>query len=290
MTNYSSIVFKILNCVVMNNTGNIFVQECSGGRHCSKDALTDMFGWFLQVLLACLAFTCLIGKRFCEPRSERRSWLIWFYDTSKQGMGALVIHLANVFLAGQFHGDPCTWYIINFLLDSSIGLFIIYIGIRLSQYLAKKKHWEAINFGEYGKPPSMNAWIAQCCVYIGLMVIVKIFITLLIQLEFWDHVSDFILSPITNPKIELAFVMLIIPFFVNLLMFWVTDNFLMHRTPRNRRLSADRSLIERVKVRYRSIRAKNKIEDSESDVLLSADEELLGSHESLQQRTTAVAI
>lgn len=66
-----------------------------------------------------------------------------------------------------------------------------------------------------GKPPSMNAWIAQCCVYIGLMVIVKIFITLLIQLEFWDHVSDFILSPITNPKIELAFVMLIIPFFVN---------------------------------------------------------------------------
>lgn len=73
-------------------------------------------------------------------------------------------------------------------------------------------------------------------------------------------------------------------------MFWVTDNFLMHRTPRNRRLSADRSLIERVKVRYRSIRAKNKIEDSESDVLLSADEELLGSHESLQQRTTAVAI
>lgn len=102
--------------------------------HCSKDALTDMFGWFLQVLLACLAFTCLIGnyismiflaitvndyyyecistftaKRFCEPRFERRPWIIWFYDTSKQGMGALVIHLANVYLAGQFQGDPCTW-------------------------------------------------------------------------------------------------------------------------------------------------------------------------------------
>lgn len=32
--------------------------------HCPKDALTDVFGWFLQVLLACLAFTCLIGKYF----------------------------------------------------------------------------------------------------------------------------------------------------------------------------------------------------------------------------------
>lgn len=33
----------------------------TGGLHCPKDALTDVFGWFLQVLLACLAFTCLIG-------------------------------------------------------------------------------------------------------------------------------------------------------------------------------------------------------------------------------------
>lgn len=30
--------------------------------HCSKDALTDFYGWMLQGLLAALAFTCLIGK------------------------------------------------------------------------------------------------------------------------------------------------------------------------------------------------------------------------------------
>lgn len=30
--------------------------------HCSKDALTDFFGWMLQGLLAGLAFTCLIGR------------------------------------------------------------------------------------------------------------------------------------------------------------------------------------------------------------------------------------
>lgn len=169
-----------------------------------------------------ITFRFFPGKRFCEPKSERRSWLIWFYDTSKQGMGALVIHLANVYLAGMFQGDPCTWYIINFLLDSSVGLFIIYIGIRLSQHLAKTRHWEAINFGEYGKPPSVNAWMAQCGLYIGLMVVVKICITLLIQFDFWDQVRDFILSPINNPKMELAFVMLIIPFFVNVSLFCST--------------------------------------------------------------------
>lgn len=39
-----------------------YLGKAKGGLHCSKDALTDMYGWFLQVLLACLAFTCLIGK------------------------------------------------------------------------------------------------------------------------------------------------------------------------------------------------------------------------------------
>jgi hypothetical protein len=66
-----------------------------------------------------------------------------------------------------------------------------------------------------GKPPSVNAWLAQCCLYVLLMAIVKICITLLIQLDFWDDVRDFILSPIINPKVEVVVVMLVIPFFIN---------------------------------------------------------------------------
>lgn len=37
------------------------------------------------------------------------------------------------------------------------------------------------------------------------------------QLNFWDGVKNFILSPINNPKVEKAFVILIIPFFVNVM-------------------------------------------------------------------------
>lgn len=66
-----------------------------------------------------------------------------------------------------------------------------------------------------GVPPSMNAWMAQCVLYVGLMIIVKTTITLFMQLNFWDGVKDFILAPFSNPKIEVAFVMLIVPFFVN---------------------------------------------------------------------------
>lgn len=49
------------------------------------------------------------AKRFCESRSYRRPWEIWWYDTSKQGIGALVIHMTNVYISPLFQGDPCTW-------------------------------------------------------------------------------------------------------------------------------------------------------------------------------------
>lgn len=59
------------------------------------------------------------------------------------------------------------------------------------------------------------------------MALVKLLTSLFIQLEFWSRVKDLVLWPFSNPTIELALIMLVIPFFVNLLIFWVTDNFLM---------------------------------------------------------------
>lgn len=47
------------------------------------------------------------------------------------------------------------------------------------------------------------------------MGVVKLITTLFIQLDFWDHVKDFVLSPFSNPKIERAITILVIPFFVN---------------------------------------------------------------------------
>ncbi|GIX69037.1 store-operated calcium entry regulator STIMATE [Caerostris extrusa] len=214
--------------------------------HCTHGALTDSFGWLVQGILACLAFTCLILKRFCEPRRQRRPWLIWFYDTSKQGMGALVIHFANIFLAEFFQGDPCTWYIVSFLLDSSIGLLIIFIG----------------------KAPYVNAWLSQCAVYIMLMLTEKIFILLIIQLKFWDQVRKIIMSPIKDPKVEVAIVVLIVPFIINVFMFWVVDNFLMQKHGRWKQ-----SIVNgKVKIHYE----KNDQDScSESEVLLSGEDESL---------------
>lgn len=62
-----------------------------------------------------------------------------------------------------------------------------------------------------------------------------------------------------------------------MLMFWVTDNFLMYKDPmkRRRRSSAnlEESLLQRAKVKYRSLRKKHTY--SESEILLSGDDEML---------------
>ncbi|KAI1287019.1 Store-operated calcium entry regulator STIMATE [Halotydeus destructor] len=202
---------------------------------CTHGDLTSSYGWTAQGILATLAFACLIVKRFCEPVNKRRSWLIWFFDTSKQAIGALVIHFINIILAELFEGaDPCTQYIITFLLDSSVGLLIIYLGIRVTQIIAIRHDCGYLVFGQYGTPnPKAKYWIYQCLAFVAIVSISKIFITVLLQLKFWDNVRDLLLwmfALIPIPNLEVTLVVLVIPFFVNVLMFWVTDTFLtMHR-------------------------------------------------------------
>ncbi|CAG2115897.1 unnamed protein product, partial [Medioppia subpectinata] len=136
----------------------IDIMDVNGGHqvvvdHCTHGSLTSWFGWTIQFLLATIAFACLIVKRFCEPQRYRRPWLIWFFDTSKQGFGAIVVHFSNIIVAELVEGrDPCTLYIISFLLDSSIGLLLLWLLIRLTEYLAVRYRYGPLVFGEYGKP------------------------------------------------------------------------------------------------------------------------------------------
>ncbi|XP_061779781.2 store-operated calcium entry regulator STIMATE isoform X2 [Nerophis lumbriciformis] len=210
--------------------GNTTPTPGPDNRGCENGALMDSFGIFLQGLLAVMAFSILMLKRLREPKHERRPWKIWFLDTSKQAIGMLFIHFANVYLSDLTEEDPCSLYLINFLLDASLGMLLIYSGVRAVSAVVEWRQWESLRFGEYGEPIQCTAWLGQCILYILIMMFEKVLIMLVLLIPQWKKLA--LLNPIENPDLELAIVMLIVPFFVNALMFWVVDNFLMkkHRT------------------------------------------------------------
>ncbi|XP_040058633.1 store-operated calcium entry regulator STIMATE [Gasterosteus aculeatus] len=253
-------------------------------RGCENGALMESFGIFLQGLLAMMAFSILMLKRFREPKHERRPWRIWFLDTSKQAIGMLFIHFANVYLSDLTEEDPCSLYLINFLLDASLGMLLIYAGVRAVSAIVEWRQWDSLRFGEYGEPVQCTAWLGQCILYILIMVFEKVLIMLVLLIPEWKKLS--LLNPIENPDLELAIVMLIVPFFINALMFWVVDNFLMkkHRTKAKLEEREEDSR-GNSKVRYRRAQSHD---DSESEILFSADDEMDESDEDDVRRLTGL--
>lgn len=247
-------------------------QPGSDMKGCANGDLMDSFGIFLQGLLGVVAFSTLMLKRFREPKHERRPWRIWFLDTSKQAIGMLFIHFANVFLSDLTEEDPCSLYLINFLLDATLGMLVIYGGVRTVSAIVEWRQWDSLRFGEYGEPVQCTAWAGQCALYILIMMFEKVVIILVLLIPQWKKLA--LLNPITNPHLELAIVMLIVPFFVNALMFWVVDNFLMKKGRTKAKLE-EREVGDDCrgssKVRYRRAMSHD---DSESEILFSADDEM----------------
>lgn len=44
-------------------------------------------------------------------------------------------------------------YLINFLLDATVGMLLIYVGVRAVSVLVEWQQWESLRFGEYGNVP-----------------------------------------------------------------------------------------------------------------------------------------
>ncbi|XP_041743609.1 store-operated calcium entry regulator STIMATE isoform X3 [Coregonus clupeaformis] len=236
-------------------------------RGCENGDLMDSFGIFLQGLLAMVAFSTLMLKRFREPKHERRPWRIWFLDTSKQAIGMLFIHFANIYLSDLTEEDPCSLYLINFLLDASLGMLLIYAGVRAVSAIIEWRQWDALRFGEYvtvcvraGEPGQCTAWAGQCALYILIMMFEKVLIILVLLLPQWKKA----------------------------LMFWVVDNFLMKKGRTKAKLE-EREVGEDVrgnsKVRYRRALSHD---DAESEILFSADDEMDDSSEEDVRRLTGL--
>ncbi|CAM9798607.1 unnamed protein product [Heterosigma akashiwo] len=194
----------------------------------------------MQVALAAVAVSSLVGKRFLER--PRRPWRIWFFDVSKQGFGAGFVHCWNLVLAtilsavmaddplASTKQDQCSLYAMSLSIDIFLGTVWIYFLLKAQRALADRHGWEDLKHpGVYGSPPSTKVYLVQLWGYFLVLLTYKT-LNAVIILSWRHHLDSFytwVFSPLQPyPKLELVVVMVLLPGVLNVMQYWIVDNIL----------------------------------------------------------------
>jgi len=229
--------------------------------------LSGTFAMFIQGLLFLLSLVVLLVKWKLEV--PPRSLPVFLRDSSKQIIGAGVIHCWNLGLAIVFHhhietnseeADECSWYWINIMIDTTLGVGINYCLLRFSEKYLKydsgkyqdleRQEVEIITpldtdpvtqyNGENNStrqvisPTSRNkylsAWAYQILIWLCICSVMKLIVAFIMFIgrHFWAHVGVICTHWIPGGhSYRLVFVMIITPVMMNCFQFYVTDSFLM---------------------------------------------------------------
>ena len=192
--------------------------------------LGGILSYLIQIFLGIVAISSLVYKRHIER--PQREWIIWAYDVGKQLIGGFFIHCANIIVSDLLHnngGDECAFYFLNFFVDCTLGVGIVYIIHDGICYIIKTYVYsESIfaNIGEYGDPPKINIWLKQISLYLFSLLINKILVGLIFYnlLNEITYVGNWLFGPLQPyPDTELLVVMIICPWILNTFQMWIFD-------------------------------------------------------------------
>lgn len=185
----------------------------------------------IQGTMGAMAILTLVFKRSKE-HPQRPLW-VWFFDVSKQVFGAFGLHCINLLLSNvQSHSDepdqdnnPCTWYFLNLLLDTTLGVPVLWFFLYIIHMTAFRVGVTEIISGQYGNPPKWSAFLKQAGLYLVAMVCMKSVLFSVTQMIPWlDDVGAFLLSWTNwSPELQVVFVILIFPIMMNTLQYYLID-------------------------------------------------------------------
>lgn len=185
----------------------------------------------IQASMGALAISSLVIKRSYE--TPPRPWWIWFFDVSKQVFGALGLHLINLLLSitssqsdePDVNDNPCTWYFLNLLLDTTLGVPLLWFFLYIIHMTAFRVGITGIISGQYGSPPRWSAFAKQAGLYLLGMVCMKSVLYSIEQMFPWlDNIGEFLLSWTNkNAELQVVFVMLIFPVVMNTVQYYLID-------------------------------------------------------------------
>ncbi|KAL1310798.1 hypothetical protein AAFC00_001040 [Neodothiora populina] len=259
-------------------------QEASGAAGGPKDSvfaleenecrLLGPFALIVQGALGLLAMLSLVFKRWRER--PRRPLKVWFFDVSKQIVGTFLLHIANLamsmFSSGSFEvqdqgkelaehvkdatgrqPNPCSFYLLNLAIDTTIGIPVLVILLKVLTALFLRTSLAnppaSIKSGHYGNPPRIAWWMKQSLIYFLGLLGMKLFVLFLFSALPWlGWVGDWALRWTEgNEALQIAFVMFVFPVCMNAAQYYIVDSFIKEKSGGEEGTEGvDRSGFERV--------------------------------------------
>lgn len=195
-----------------------------------KCELLDSFAIIVQGFMAMAAASSLFYKRHRER--PKRPLVIWALDTSKQAISASMIHFANIlisYITGSHAKveNACVHYFLNILLDTTVGVGILYVFLNAVHSAARHYGITEIESGVYGTPPRFSAWFKQLLLFLFAWFGVKLVVVIaLIALPFLATLAELLLLPLQytgDTRLQVVFVMMLFPLIMNIVQAWLID-------------------------------------------------------------------
>ncbi|RDL29958.1 uncharacterized protein BP5553_10585 [Venustampulla echinocandica] len=216
--------------------------------------LLGPFAIFVQGALGCLALLALVYKRWRER--PQRPMKIWSFDVSKQVVGGVLVHTANLLMSmlssgqfsikvdpnnarkrsvdenGNYQPNPCSFYLLNLAIDTTIGIPILIFLLRIFTALFAMtpfgKPYESIESGNYGNPPRAWWWCKQSMIYfLGLMGMKFCVLIIFLVLPWISRIGDWALRWTEGDEaLQVIFVMLVFPVIMNATQYYIIDSFI----------------------------------------------------------------
>ncbi|CAL1172646.1 unnamed protein product [Cladocopium goreaui] len=235
--NFSQSLPEELEIVVCGSCHGLESMAESSTKPCI--VLPGLYGLLVQLLLFACCIGTLIAKKVVE--GGERTWFQFGLDSSKQLIGAGWIHILNLLCAellgsqmGQ--GDECEWYWLNIILDTTLGVLIEYLLLRvLTDALNTVLEEGAQDFrtGSYWRGGEFQVimYAKQLGLWLVIVTFMKLFMVILMILlaKPLTIAAGVCLKPFMDPLLKLLVVMIATPIIMNAFQLWVTDNFIKKR-------------------------------------------------------------
>jgi len=226
--------------------------------------LLGPFALLVQGALGGLALLALVFKRWRER--PQRPVKIWFFDVSKQVVGSILVHIANLLMSmlssgqltisaepssvesrmvdskGHYQPNPCSFYLLNLAIDTTIGIPILILLLRVYTELFAMTPFgqprESIESGHYGSPPKAWWWFKQSLIYfLGLLGMKVCVLVIFLVLPWISRVGDWALRWTEgNEELQVFFVMLFFPVIMNATQYYIIDSFIKNQKPTDHEL------------------------------------------------------